>query len=171
MADRKYVRIPAKDLPDVFYLNGTGNVYFARYRIVSDDSRLVSKWSQKFEVPSGVTGTDIALNSDEWNASKTPTVLSVTWNVDRLFADKKIFSNRFHVYVRFYTNATNDIAKWTFMQETSARNFTTPMAAGTNKADVMVLIPTYRGLDATTVSPDSPATLFPESVLFVGLNV
>jgi hypothetical protein len=103
----------------------------------------------------------------------------MTWNVDRLVQDQVLFVKKFHVYVRFHSNSTID--PWTFMQETSNTNFSTIMPSGKNKADVAVLIPTYRGLDAGTTlpidtvpDPDvpiSPADLFPESVLFVGIDV
>lgn len=171
MADRKIVRIPAKDLPDLFYTEEFGNVYFARYRVMSEDGRLVSKWSQKFEVPTNITGLDIALSENEWDASINGNVLSMTWNVDNLFTNKKIFVNRFHVYIRPHTNATAQTAKWKFMQETTATNFSTTLTDNNTKADVMVLIPTYRGLDATTESESSPALLFPDSVLFIGEDV
>ncbi len=191
MADTKYVRIPAKDLPDAFFLpndlnnpeDGGKNVYFVRYRVVSENGLLNSAWSQKFEVPTGVSAADIALlnnqTTKEWDAAISNNVLSVTWNVDRLVRDKKLFVNRFHVYVRFHSNSTVD--GWTFMQETSNTNFSTIMPTGKNKADVAVLIPTYRGLDAgstlpvdTLPNPDvpvSPADLFPESVLFLDTDV
>jgi hypothetical protein len=187
MADRKYVRIPAKDLPDVFYIpddinapeNGGNNVYFARYRVISEDGRLSSRWSQKFEILTNVHAEDILLETSEWDAGINSNVLSMTWNVDRLVQDQVLFVKKFHVYVRFHSNSTID--PWTFMQETSNTNFSTIMPSGKNKADVAVLIPTYRGLDAGTTlpidtvpDPDvpiSPADLFPESVLFVGIDV
>jgi hypothetical protein len=187
MTDKKYVRIPAKDLPDLFYIpddinapeDGGNNVYFARYRVVSEDGRLSSRWSQRFEIPTNIYAGDILLGESEWDAVINSNVLSMTWNVDRLITNKKLFIKKFHVYVRFHSNSTID--PWTFMQETSNTNFSTTMPSGKNKADVAVLIPTYRGLDAGTTlpidtipDPDvpiSPADLFTESVLFVGTDV
>jgi hypothetical protein len=168
MAEKKYVRIPAKDLPDVIYVGGD-NVYFARYRVISEDGTVFSRWSQKFEVPTGLEASDIALLSTEYSASKNSGVLNATWNVDRLFTNDKMFVNRFHVYVRFHTNNEAD-AKWTFAQETSATNFST-IIPDNKKADIAVLIPTYRGLDATNISPSSPITLYPKSVLFSKTNI
>jgi hypothetical protein len=187
MADKQYVRIPAKDLPEVFYIpndynapeNGGNNVYFARYRVVSEDGRLSSRWSQRFEIPTQIYASNILLQESEWEAVTNSNVLSITWNVDRLVQEQSLFVKKFHVYVRFHSNGTID--PWTFMQETSNTNFSTIMPPDKNKADVAVLIPTYRGLDAGTTlpidtdsNPDvpiSPADLFPESVLFVGTDV
>lgn len=170
MANRKYVRVSAKELPDVFYLNDdSGNVYFARYRVVSEDGRIASDWSQKFELPTEVRGTDIVLvnsqQSKEWEAKVTSDVLDITWNVNRLFNNKKLFVNRFHVYVKFDDNSSNN--PWRFMGETTTTKFSTIMPSGMNKATVAVLVPTYRGLDAEIESIQSPADLFPESVLFL----
>ncbi len=196
MADRKYVRIPAKDLPDVFYIpdnvnapeNGGNNVYFARYRVISEDGRLSSKWSQKFEIPTNISGSQIALYTGdipvgepaEYSVTKgsgSPKIISITWNVDRLFNTNKIFVNKFHVYARFHNNETENVVPWSFMGETTSTNFSTVVPSGKNKADVAVFIPTYRGLDAsntlpidTTPDPDvpiSPADLFPESLLLL----
>jgi hypothetical protein len=185
MAERKFIRIPAKDLPDLFYVpddknapeDGGKNVYFARYRIASEDGVLASRWSPKFEVPTGVSGSNIALYTGavvgqpaEYSVTKgsgSPKILSITWNVDRLFLNKKIFTNRFHVYVRFHNNETETAAPWSFMGETTSTNFSTVAPSGKNKVDVAVLVPTYRGLDAATTSTVSPETLYPESVLLV----
>lgn len=187
MANRKYVRILAKDLPDLFFnatkeIDYSGevpqpregeNVYFVRYRVTSEDGRLASRWSQTFEIPNNITGTQIALSTDKWDASINGNVLSMTWNVDSLFDSnpKKLFVKKFHVYVRPHTNATASTAKWRFMQETTATSFSTTLTENNTKADVMVLLPTYRGLDAATESQDSPALLFPDSVLFIGEDV
>ncbi len=169
MSEIKYVRIPAKDLPDLFYVDGN-NSYFVKYRVMSEDGTISSRWSQKFEIPTGVDGADIRLDEGtEWKVSKNSDVLNVTWNVNTLFSEKKLFVNKFHVYVRFHTNNETS-AKWQFAQETTATNFSTIIPSG-KKADVAVLIPTYRGVDATNVSPASPITLFPESWLFYKLNV
>lgn len=186
MANKKYVRIPAKDLPDLFYLpddinnpgNGGKNVYFARYRVVSEDGRLSSKWSQKFEVASQVNRTDstqdpselIKLNDSEFSITKdngSPKTLTITWNVDRLFADKKMFVKRFHVYVRFHSNTTELQDPWVFLEETSSARSSTVVPAGKNRVDVAVLVPTYRGLDAPRTLTVSPAIVFAESVLIL----
>ena len=53
------------------------------------------------------------------------------------------------------------------MQETTTTKFSTIVPSGMNKAKVAVLIPTYRGIDAEIESSQSPADLFPESVLFL----
>lgn len=169
MANRKVVRIPAKDLPDVFYLDGVGNAYFARYRIVSEDGRLYSTWSQKFQIHTGIDGESILLNVSEWKTSKNSDVLSATWNVQRLFDNKKLFVNKFHVYVKFGDNS--DPGQWVFSQETTATNFSTIIPTGKTQIAIAVIIPTYRGLDVGTILPDAPATLFPESVLFVDNDV
>jgi hypothetical protein len=169
MSEIRYVRIPAKDLPDLFYVEGK-NSYFVKYRVTSEDGTISSKWSQKFEIPTGIGGTDIRLTEEtEWKASKNSSVLNVTWNVNRLFTEKKLFVNRFHVYVRFHTNNESS-AKWQFAQETTATNFSTIIPAN-KKVDVAVLIPTYRGVDAVSESPASPITLFPESWLFYKADV
>lgn len=186
MAERKYVRIPAKDLPEVFYLptnldapeDGGKNVYFARYRVMSEDGSVASRWSQKFEVPTEISGADIALYTGEIPVGETaeysitksgssPKVISVTWNVDRLFSNKTIFVNKFHVYVRFHNNETEATAPWSFAGETTSTNFSTVTLSGKNKADVAVFIPTFRGLDAATTLTESPALLYPESLLFI----
>lgn len=166
MADRKFVRIPAKDLPDVFYQPGTDeNVYFVRYRVVSEDGRLSSRWSPKFEISTEVDALDIDLLPAEWQVTKTSTLLSATWNVDRLVKDAKLFVKRFHVYARFNSSSGTD--PWEFMQEVSTTNFSTVMPTGkTDKVELAVLIPTYRGLDATKISTEPPMTTFPQSVLF-----
>jgi hypothetical protein len=173
MAERKFIRIPAKDLPDLFYVpddenapeDGGKNVYFARYRIASEDGVLASAWSPKFEVSTGIDGTDIDLLATEWQVTKTDTVLSATWNVDRLIKENKLFINRFHVYARF--NATGGTQPWEFMQEATSTNFSTVMPQNrTANVELAVLIPTNRGLDATKISAESPITKFPESVLF-----
>jgi hypothetical protein len=173
MAERKFIRIPAKDLPDLFYVpddenapeDGGKNVYFARYRIASEDGVLASAWSPKFEVSTGIDGTDIGLLATEWQVTKTDTVLSATWNVDRLIKENKLFINRFHVYARF--NATGGTQPWEFMQEATSTNFSTVMPQNrTDNVELAVLIPTNRGLDATKISAESPITKFPESVLF-----
>jgi hypothetical protein len=179
MANTEYVRIPAKDLPDLFYIpddanspgNGGKNVYFARYRIISDDGKLASKWSQNFEVSTEIYSDDLALTTSEWKAGISSSLLSVTWNVNRLITNKKMFVKKFHVYARFHTGSSTD--QWQFMQETSNTNFSTIMPSGKNKADIAVLLPTYRGLDADNTLglnnsgvPISPMTLFPESVIF-----
>jgi hypothetical protein len=173
MANRKFVRIPAKDLPDLFYVpddvnapeDGGKNVYFARYRVVSEDSRLYSGWSPKFEIDTLIDGADIYLDPEEWQVTKTSTVLSATWNIDRLVADQKMFVSKFHVYARF--NATGGTDSWQFMQEVSTTNFSTVMPVDkTDVVELAVLIPTYRGLDAAKPSSVSPVSLFPESVLF-----
>jgi hypothetical protein len=178
MAERKFIRIPAKDLPDLFYVpddenapeDGGKNVYFARYRIASEDGVLASAWSPKFEVSAEIAGSAIRLDENtEWKVSKNSDVLNVTWNPNSLFSEKKLFINKFHVYVRFHTNNETS-AKWQFVQETTATNFSTIIPSN-KKADVAVLIPTYRGLDATSESPASPIDLFPESWLFYKLNV
>jgi hypothetical protein len=179
MADRKYVRIPAKDLPDLFYIpnninapeDGGKNVYFARYRVVSEDGRLSSRWSQRFEITSNITRERVELTDLEWDAKITSDVLSVTWNVNRLFtdADKKLFVNRFYVYARFKNNSVT--GPWLFMQETATTNYSTKMPDGMNKADIIVVVPTYRGLDATNTLEDSPANLFAESILFVAEDI
>jgi hypothetical protein len=177
MAEYKFIKIAPNELPNLFYLPddqdspelGGKNVYIARYRVLSQDGRLSSDWSQNFEIPTGVSADDIALTESEWQASRSSNLLNVTWNVNRLFTNKKLFTNKFHVYARFH--AENDsTTKWIFMQETTATNFSTVIPA--NKlADVAVILPTYRGLDATTESPDSPMNLFPESVLFYDENI
>jgi hypothetical protein len=184
MANRKFVRIPAKDLPDLFYIpddvnapqNGGKNVYFARYRVTSEDGRLSSRWSPKSEVSTGIDGTDIALYTGpspaaEYTVSKTdgpPKTLSVTWNVDRLFKANKMFVNKFHVYVRFHSNQTSPpIPTWSFMGEVTSTNFSTIVPSGNTLADIAVLIPTYRGLDATTTLTASPGSLYKESVLLL----
>jgi hypothetical protein len=186
MTNRKFVRIPAKDLPDVFYVlnnqdnpdQGGKNVYFARYRVTSEDGKLSSRWSPKFEVPTGVSGSNIALYTGtvegqpaEYTVSKTdgpPKTLSVTWNVDRLFRANKMFVNKFHVYVRFHSGQTSPpIPTWSFMGEVTSTNFSTIVPFGNTKADIAVLIPTYRGLDATTTLTASPASLYKESVLLL----
>jgi hypothetical protein len=171
MSEIKYVRIPARDLPAVFYVDGK-NAYFVRYRVTSEDGNVSSRWSQKFEIGTGIEASDISLLSQEntaWKVSKNSDVLNVTWNVATLFAAKKLFVNRFHVYVRFYTEGDTS-AKWQFAQETTATNFSTIIPAN-KKVDVAVLIPTYRGIDVTNVSPASPIELFPESVIFYKQNV
>ncbi len=186
MANKKYVRIPAKDLPDLFYLpndinspeDGGKNVYFARYRVVSEDGRLSSKWSQKFEIDSQVNRTSptqvpselIKLNSSEFSITKdsgSPKTLTVTWNVDRLLANKKMFVKRFHVYVRFHSNTTETQDPWVFLEETLSARSSTVIPAGKNKVDIAVLVPTYRGLNAPRTLTVSPATLFAESVLIL----
>lgn len=166
MSNRKYVRILAKDLPDVFYTPESGNVYFVRYRVASEDGRLTSRWSQKFEVPTNID--DLLLPSTDYKATINSNVLNITWKVTSLIEStpKKIFVNRFHVYVKFYTPSTENTAQWKFLGETNSTSLNTTMENGTNKADVAVLIPTYRGLNATNISPAPPATLFPQSVLF-----
>lgn len=175
MGEIKFVTVPAKDLPDVFYVDGK-NSYFVRYRVVSEDGTLASRWSQKFELDTGITGEDILLYTGtvpsgqpaEYSVTKSgssPKVLTITWNVDRLFATNKIFVNRFHVYVRFHSNQTDE--PWVFMGESIATSFDTIVPSGKNKADVAVLIPTYRGLDAEISSTVSPADRFPESVLLL----
>lgn len=177
MAEKKYVRIPAKDLPDVFYVDGK-NSYFVRYRVVSEDGTLASRWSQKFELDSGIVGENIALNTGtvpagqpaEYTVAKSgssPKVLTITWNVDRLLSNKTIFVNRFHVYVRFHSDTTEEQDPWKFMGESVATSFDTVAPADKTKADVAVLIPTYRGLDAGVSSSASPAVLYPESVLLL----
>jgi hypothetical protein len=177
MTNRKFVRIPAKDLPDLFYLSDEDkNVYFARYRVVSEDGKLSSRWSPNFEIPTNITGSQIALYKGpspaaEYTVSVTgssPKTLSVTWNVDRLFKANKIFVNKFHVYVRFHSNQTSPpIPTWSFMGEVTSTNFSTIVPSGNTKADIAVLIPTYRGLDATTTPAASPASLYDQSVLLL----
>jgi hypothetical protein len=188
MADRKYVRIPAKDLPDLFYIpndvdapeDGGNNVYFARYRVASEDGRLSSRWSQRFEIPTNIHAGDISLETTEWDAKITSDILSVTWNVNRIanpitddqdpnFGKTFLFVNRFYVYARFKNNSVT--GPWLFMQETTTTNYSTKMPDGTNRADVVVVVPTYRGLDATNTLEDSPANLFAESILFVAEDI
>jgi hypothetical protein len=177
MADRKYVRIPAKDLPDVIYRPDSGNVYIARYRVASEDGRQVSRWSQSFEVPFPAAETPILqaaailLPPEKYDVKAVSGILSATWNVDDLFKDKKIFVNKFHVYVRFHNNLASD--NWNFIQETTSTNFQTVIPAGFTKVDVAILLPTYRGLDASSELADgvAPINKYPESVLFTKTNV
>lgn len=173
MVDIKYVRIPAKDLPDVIYRADSGNVYIARYRVVSEDGRQASRWSQQYEVADATTTAGIALLEAEYDAKIASNILSVTWKVDRLLSanPKKLFINKFHVYVRFHNNLASD--NWQFVQETTSTNFQTVVPAGFAKVDVAILIPTYRGLDATSELADgvAPIDKYPQSVLFTKTNV
>jgi hypothetical protein len=173
MANIKYVRIAAKDLPEVVYRPDSGNVYIARYRVVSEDGRQASRWSQQYEVPDATTAEGIALLSTEYDAKVASNILSVTWKVDRLLAanPKKLFVNKFHVYVRFHNNLASD--NWQFIQETTSTNFQTVVPTGFAKVDVAILLPTYRGLDASSELPDgvAPINKYPQSVLFTKTNV
>lgn len=178
---KKYIRIPKKDLPAPFYLDGSGNVYFARYRVISEDGGMVSRWSQRFEIPTNISGTDIALLTSEYS-SKIDTVSGVknlisTWNVNRILNPnndnkKFLFENKFNVYARFYNN--NDTDPWQFIQEVASTNFQITMPSGKNKADIAVLLPNYRGLDASNILEpgQNPEDLFPDSLLFkqTGIN-
>lgn len=182
---RKYVRIPHKDLPDLFYLNGSPgkNVYFLRYRVSNEAGTSFSKWSQEFEVNSGINSsrflvegfdpeTDSLEDENSYRATGAVTVidrvLTVTWNVSELVSStpKAIYENKFHVYVRTYTSGTAN--QWQFAQEVSATGFQTKLPSTVqNKADIAILVPTYRGLDAEpSLGIESPLTLYPESVVW-----
>jgi hypothetical protein len=95
-------------------------------------------------------------------------ILTATWNVSSLVSStpKAIYENKFHVYVRTYTDGTAN--QWTFAQEVSATSFQTKLPSGVqNKADVAILVPTYRGLDAEPgLGTESPLTLYPQSVVW-----
>jgi hypothetical protein len=170
MADKKYVRIPAKDLPDVIYTTDSGNAHIVRYRVVSEDGRQASRWSQAFDIPSLAKPSDIVSFPPKYDVKVTSGVLSATWNVDDLFKNKKMFVNKFHIYAKFYVPAVSDAnTVWTFLQETTTTSFQTVLPVGCTKVGFGVFIPTYRGLDATSNLPigKSPETLYPESKIFV----
>lgn len=171
MADRKYVRILAKDLPDVIYRADSGNVYIARYRVLSADSRQASRWSQQYEVSTNILGTDIDIteSTDLWDAKVNSGVLSFTWNVKNLFDNKKLFVNKFHIYIKFKDNAGN--GDWLFLQETGTTSFSAIIPAGTHKTDVLVALPTYRGLDATISSVTDPVAQFPDSKIILAEDI
>jgi hypothetical protein len=176
---RKYVRIPHKDLPDLFYLDGNPgkNVYFLRYRVSNEAGTSFSKWSQEFEVDSGMSSKKFLINETDpldneasyrvtGLVSVASGILTATWNVKDLIDSKTIFQNKFHVYIRTYTN--NAPNQWTFAQEVLATSFQTKLPSDVqNKADVAILVPTYRGLDAEPgLGTESPLTLYPESVVW-----
>lgn len=171
MADIKYVRIPAKDLPDVIYRNDSGNVYIARYRVVSEDGRQASRWSQQYEVPTNISGAeiDITANEDLWDAKVDAGVLSFTWNVKDLFDDKKLFVNKFHIYIKFKDSLGD--GDWIFLQETATTNFSAIIPVGTDSIDVLIALPTYRGLDATVSSVTDPVAQFPDSKIILAEEI
>ena len=171
MADRKYVRIPAKDLPEVIYRADSGNVYIARYRVVSEDGRQASRWSQQYEAPTNIPGTDIDItdSTDLWDAKVDAGILSFTWNVKTLFDNKKLFVNKFHIYVRFKDSL--GVGNWLFLQETGNANFSAIIPAGTDNIDVLIALPTYRGLDATVSSVTDPVDKFPESKIILAEEI
>ena len=170
MADRKFVRILAKDLPDFIYTTDSDNAYIARYRVISEDGRQASRWSQAFEIPSGIGGEDIVLDPENYSVQVASGILSATWNVDNLFKDKKIFNNKFHIYAKFYVPAVSDAnTVWTFLQETTTTSFQTVLPEGCTKVGFGVFLPTYKGLDVVNTLPigKTPEQLFPKSKFFV----
>jgi hypothetical protein len=177
----KFIRIKNEDLPNAFYVDDANN-YYLRFRVRSEDGTTTSRWSQKFEIPMLYDATDIATDVTHSGAVTSingKKVVSVTWNVDKPVSDKKLFTKRFHVYGRFYSTNGDTTTHWQFLQEVNGTNFSSALPANTSHADIMVLLPTFRGINASAdlgrLPDDSgiqtPDNLFPKSKLFQELDL
>lgn len=118
--------------------------YYIRYRIVSDDGLLISKWSQTYAVDAEGISASAGFQTLGHTVFSNGETLSVSWHLK-----ENVYASGFDVYVRWNEDASipSDSASswedWTFVSEVESAGASVNIPAGKKWAQVYVQLKTF----------------------------
>lgn len=125
----KKVTLTQNDIGAMYTESQTVNKYFVRYRIVSDDGALTSKWSQIHSIDAGtVVGPTFG---EGYTVVSDGNSMTVSWKLDN-----NVYGSSFDAYARWNEKATRPLdgdagwSSWGLVAETSLSSFSAKVATG-----------------------------------------